>query len=1530
MAKDQIEIDIKVDDKGTTQKATLNSKKAGKQFEDTTKKADKYHTGQKGVAQATANSTKAFSKMQGGMTGLVGTYAEIASRVFALSAAFQFLKNASDVTNLIAGQEALGSVTGVAYKSLTADLKAATDGQLAYADAARSAAIGTASGLSASQLTALGTAAKNTSNALGRDLRDSFDRLIRGVTKAEPELLDELGIILRLETATEKYANKIGKAAGDLTTFEKSQAVFNEVLGQAEDKFGRIEELMDPSAASLNRFLTSFDDVMNSLKTGSMQILRPVFDFLSNNTMALVGTLGLLGSTILRSILPNMAEWKASSEAALTTANANLATYRDRVTESRTALDKFVQSQRASRDVAVGMASKAMGDFGTVTRSGGGAKDFFSGASDTKRARSNARRVLKAAEAEYRLHGEVVTGMLKGYNAEQLADLRNSYNMRVQLLEQEKVKHKITLREMRMHWDVWAANARARIVAVKTAFVGFAAKSARAMGRLMSFGAYASMLGIAVGFVKQLVRSGLSEHMQVSLASADEFTESLERLNSELLKMEQVQASGLLTGSEFVSQIGSAASSTDLHARVTEFMTLKSKLSSEQLKEQRSKLVDVAKSLADLSPRFSSFADTLESGADLTDEQMKSLLNMQNSAIEAGLAIDGLAESQENLNQIVLGSLTKGLNPFSDLMAAATRNIETFKKGQEGLVDTLPDIEAQINAQQDKITRMTFSPIDTRKGSKDAPGFTAAHDKIALGARFAGIQAGMKVGPITPGSDTALSYTNALFNEDFGRNLPTSEGEKMAMLEKENELLEKLKATRDETTASIKTGNDAISQELEYMTTANDLVERQTNLRNADLMLLQMTPGLMTRKITLEERSTELSLQAIRDKQREKTAIEALLVAEFAVATAKLNTTKKGKEALAAAEHNQQVAQATLAIERKRSEINKEIRDQKAAELALERELNKLITSRNAQELKLMQEQREKKAIDSGANSFGFTQAALARQKQGNILSTKLAISKGKQTELQTKLDKITAGTIKKTAKETQKIKQQLGIQKQKVLTAQQELDIHNAAVKIAENTRNAQIEELQVRNETFSLNPLQQQFNERILEFKKQGIELNHQEAEVLMQQLGIIQQQSQELERKEALAQAVGSNLAHVIGEALRGNITSLKDGVKQLVKGIVDDMIDIISKQIAQNILSSLPGPLGAMFASPSANMASALSTGATQVQSAITTGATTASGTLGTSFTTGATTLTTALTTAFTTGATTLSTAIAAACAACHMGCSGGGGGAPGEGEGGSSSLVAAVKRPSETGIDTGIGNIDAKSRVKELGKQELEQSMGETKKQMKEELKNAVKEGLNIGMPKAFETAGPKLGNSLADKFTAFSDKLGDNLESVIGGGLDTLMGGLDGMLSGLFNNLTGMFSGGGAGGGLGGLVMSIFGFRSGGIASPGRKFSGYSTGGIARGSKAGYPAVLHGTEAVVPLPNGKSIPVEMSSNMSNTNNQQTNNISISIAEDGSSSQTSDSDDRDKDNMARAIAQAVQKELQNQKRSGGILSPYGAS
>ena len=100
---------------------------------------------------------------------------------------------------------------------------------------------------------------------------------------------------------------------------------------------------------------------------------------------------------------------------------------------------------------------------------------------------------------------------------------------------------------------------------------------------------------------------------------------------------------------------------------------------------------------------------------------------------------------------------------------------------------------------------------------------------------------------------------------------------------------------------------------------------------------------------------------------------------------------------------------------------------------------------------------------------------------------------------------------------------------------------------------------------------------------------------------------------------------------------------------------------------------------------------------------------------------------------------------------------------------------------------------------------------------------------------------------------------------------------------------------------------------------------GYATGGIASGSQAGYPALLHGTEAVVPLPNGRSIPVEMSGGG-------TNNVSVNVNVSGSSTaETSmQSDNKQAGNLGKAIAMAVQEELQRQKRPGGILSPYGAA
>jgi hypothetical protein len=125
------------------------------------------------------------------------------------------------------------------------------------------------------------------------------------------------------------------------------------------------------------------------------------------------------------------------------------------------------------------------------------------------------------------------------------------------------------------------------------------------------------------------------------------------------------------------------------------------------------------------------------------------------------------------------------------------------------------------------------------------------------------------------------------------------------------------------------------------------------------------------------------------------------------------------------------------------------------------------------------------------------------------------------------------------------------------------------------------------------------------------------------------------------------------------------------------------------------------------------------------------------------------------------------------------------------------------------------------------------------------------------------------------------------------------------------------------------LIKGMFGpdfqFNGGGIADNGKKVPMYANGGVASGSTQGHLAMLHGTEAVVPLPNGKSIPVEMK----NSGATQVNQITVNVSNDGQTS-TEGGKGMDMEKMGQAVASAVHKELQNQKRSGGILNPYGVA
>lgn len=88
-------------------------------------------------------------------------------------------------------------------------------------------------------------------------------------------------------------------------------------------------------------------------------------------------------------------------------------------------------------------------------------------------------------------------------------------------------------------------------------------------------------------------------------------------------------------------------------------------------------------------------------------------------------------------------------------------------------------------------------------------------------------------------------------------------------------------------------------------------------------------------------------------------------------------------------------------------------------------------------------------------------------------------------------------------------------------------------------------------------------------------------------------------------------------------------------------------------------------------------------------------------------------------------------------------------------------------------------------------------------------------------------------------------------------------------------------------------------------------FMGFNDGGVASGPKSGYPVTLHGTEAVVPLPDGRTIPVSIKGGMgggSSTNN----NITINVSGGGNAKE-----------IAKAVSDEVSKVMRNRSRGGNF-------
>ena len=417
MANKEVKVSIIIDDNGTMRLTEASAEKLGVKLDKVGKSAQSTDRRLKGAAQASSNTTKNFSKMAQGITGgLVPAYATLAANVFAISAAFNFFKKAADIRLLEDSQTSFASTTGQALSRVTDGLRDASQGMLDFQKASEAAAIGVAKGFSPSQLNELAVGAQKASNALGRNFEDSFDRLVRGVSKAEPELLDELGITLRLAKATQTYADAIGKNVKQLTAAERSQAVLVETQRQLNDLFGDSEAAANPFV----KLQVTFSDLVKDITQKLLPAFEGIANLISRSPKAAIIIFGALGLSIARAALPlddmanSFSEWQMKQKTAVDEAEDNIRRYEMALVDAAAAQKKLTDQANANLKK---QASKFQAPEDGKGR-GAILKSLQEGKALNAAQKGTLTRALKSAEKQYKEHNVIKTGIFRGADIE--------------------------------------------------------------------------------------------------------------------------------------------------------------------------------------------------------------------------------------------------------------------------------------------------------------------------------------------------------------------------------------------------------------------------------------------------------------------------------------------------------------------------------------------------------------------------------------------------------------------------------------------------------------------------------------------------------------------------------------------------------------------------------------------------------------------------------------------------------------------------------------------------------------------------------------------------------------------------------------------------------------------------------------------------------------------------------------------------------------------------------------------------------
>ena len=1569
MAK-KITIDIEVN--GKMQKATVSANKLNKAMEGVSEGTDKATKSQqsqdralKGTAKASSNSTKNFSKMAQGITGgLVPAYATLAANLFAVSAAFNFLKRAAQLKQLEESQVAYAARTGVALQSVTQRLRETSQGMLGFQEAAQAAAIGVAKGFSPNQLNKLAEGALKASQALGRDFADAFDRLVRGVSKAEPELLDELGITLRLEQATRSYAGALGLQADQLTETQRSQAVLVETQRQLDLLFGG-EPL---EANAFVQVQKAFEDLIRTITDIFLPVFNTIATIISGNIGAAITVFGFFALSILKAVVPMD---KLDKSVKKFTKNAN-----KEYKKATKAVNKYTKAIEKSKRTAEETRAKGKVDFRTAAQTaveqGAPSKILKKAADegfDSLRAtdKKNLQRFLDAAEKNVDSTGKVIKGAFKGVSISIIRDMQKSLGDINTKTGAVGSRWKRMTTRMRLEWK----RAQAFIQKVQARSTQFLINQFKKIGRAFTRVVKVfSIVGIAMILIQafQEFKYQLDNMVRSIALAIDSVVSMLPGMGDFMFFQNLYKDSALEDTLQGFAKQGEAFK--DVQNRSDGLK--------DRIRELREDVIASEESFKSYTNQMVKFGLTGKKELHEVAHGMRTTLQTNVAATSGMSELVKEVEALRNLEgEGADAAATERLNELEDTLRIIGNIIPEVKavleSGLEGdaLVSALFQIEQGAQTSNRAIT--DFKDKMTVLGEA----FTSGNiNQIATSFFEAKKQLVELNKNVDPSQAKAFTKEFQALAKDFG-GVEALEERLQRSVDAQEEFI-----ARDAVLSiqQVKTGQMVNKFAKERAARADDIVAKQLSIDKIDQQILDTEVEMA--KLGSEQRA---------EKERLLDQLEAQKAAEVAI----LGLTEEQKAVLDEITNlNEKASDLSrqsqiLAF---RQQINSEIQKQ----LSLQKQLVDLeiqnIENAAKQAIADATASSDPRSIFQDDNQFkleaevALQEALLVKRKEAN------------QLEFDTKMQQIAAEERMAQIK-----RKQTGVE---IALLKKQLEREDKEGKTNKNAK--MISDLEgILSEVADGGAFEKSI--------ATSADLSRQVA-VNMKNANDQKFEDMVANSKRALANSSAmADVLDTVGDSFRSSLTQTFDAVfdnladssvdlSQKLKDIARSFVKTIRKAITKRfivdpIMDALDNLINPNKKTPGQLVKQAHQQGAKTVGTAIVTGAKAQQKALET----GADTVKEKIEEA-------LGRMIEVCCCKDPVGpdgdpvnvtnvdqfedafsralsdqasddhfsdalkslgslagssdMMGGGGGEATTLATIASSFMAAAKKPvdflmgekTDHAFDRRTGEHRAKI-VPGHAETAIRRAHGEEgiisgKEAFEGHSKGELDIAENQRAGGIFGDGGPvhMLQKNLKANFTDFTGKLsnlfsgkGDfltNLKGVftsggeifsglfndLGGTFGKLFDGLLGGLGGMFDGLMGMLSGGG-GGDLLGTIATVFGmgFAQGGYTSA---MKDYSKGGVAKGPRSGYPAVLHGNEAVVPLPGGNKIPVEMTGAPSTGTVNSSVNININNAT-GAAEVSTESDAQEAKQFSQQISAVVQAEIRRQQRAGGFLSPHRA-